>query len=408
MRGGWLVLLGTGCSLQWGYDRDFRVDAGAAVSIDAEQGADAVVDALVPLDGPMNVPSSGTFGAPVAYATDVNPVAITIGDFNRDGRPDVATANNKHQGSNINTIGTVSVLLTNMNGTLGTATHYTVGYGPVGIASGDFNRDGKLDLVTTNLAQGMGGNMTILLGDGGGMFGAPTPGAACCSPQGVAAGDLNGDGKLDLAIANYFAVQILIGNGSGGFAAPVAYALTGSPWSVALGDMNNDGKLDVVAGYNIDPNPDSVAVFLGNGNGTVQAATIYNTNKGLNHVALAHLDGDGKLDVITANVSGSGDISVLRGTGTGALLTATHYAMGTSPTQVTIGDFNGDGKPDVAASSDNTAVVRLGNFDGTFGASTGYAAQQGFAVATADFNLDGRADLVVAIDNTVSMLLGQP
>jgi hypothetical protein len=407
MRGWWLVLAMAGCDLAWDKSPSMRPDARHG-----EDAAQPSMDTAVPIDGEVSGLSSGTFGAATSFATDLDPMDLAIGDFNSDGRPDLAVANNKNQGSNINTIGTVSVLLGNANGTFQSAVNYTAGYGPVAIVTGDFNRDNKLDLVTMNLAQGMGGNATILLGFGNGTFGSANAVAACCSPEEVTAGDVNADGNLDLVIANYFAVQVLLGNGSGGFAAPIARSLVGVPFSVALADLNNDDKLDVVSGYNDNSDPQRVAALLGNGDGSLQTATTYTTNGALNRVLVADLDHDGKQDVITANVT-TNDISVLRGTGMGTLLTPTSYAMGTTLTGGAIGDFNGDSIADVAvaAGDASSVVVRLGNGNATFGANVAYATQAGpRAVGTADFNADGRADLAVvaAGTNAVSVLLGQP
>jgi hypothetical protein len=362
-------------------------------------------DAGSPPDGP----SSGTFGAGVAYGTDLEPVAIAIGDFNGDGRPDVAVANNKNQGTNINTIGTVSVLLTSVDGTLQPGQTFTAGFGPFGIAVGDLDRDGKLDLVTANLAQGIGGNLTVLIGNGDGTFDDPAPVDACCSPKAVVAGDLDRDGKLDLVVANFQNVQVVLGTSSG-FDVPVPYAVPGDPVSVALGDLDNDGVLDVVAGYGNGNNPDTVAVLIGNGDGTLGTAVPYD-NRGLARVGIADLDRDGVIDVVTAD--GTDSISVLRGTGTGTLLAPTVYPMGPTTIAATLGDFDGDGAIDVAATSvDGDAVfVRLNQGDGSLAASKMYPTLDGpVAVGTADFNDDGRADLAVVNQSasSVSIFLGQP
>ena len=226
MRGVLVLMLTAGCSLTWeGAMPGNEPDAGSKKEQTPDASIDAAADAmeLVPDAAAMNprtVPSSGTFGLQSAYATGNEPAAIVTADFNGDGRPDVAVSNVNNQGSQTSNIGSVSVFLTMPGGMLQTAQSYTVGYAPEGFAAGDFNGDSAIDLVTTNIAYGMGGNITVLLGNGNGTFGSATTYYACCSPQGIAVGDLNSDGKPDLAIANYQSVQVLLGNGNGGVRHP--------------------------------------------------------------------------------------------------------------------------------------------------------------------------------------------
>ncbi len=355
--------------------------------------------------------SSGTFAAQVAYATGDYPIDVVTGDFNGDGRTDVATANNHNQGSNINALGTVSVLLATATGTLQSATGYNVGYGPQAIAAGNFD-GGALDLVTANLAQGIGGNASAIFGTGNGAFTSAVALSACCSPVDVVAGDLNADGKLDLVFANYNAIQVLLGAGTGSFAATVSYAFPGSPQSIALGDMNGDGKLDVVAGYSVYMQPNNVGILLGTGTGTLGSPSLFDTTKGINHLTLVDLDRNGALDVITTNTL-TNDISIMRGTGNGTLLAPTHYPVGRTPVAIVAADFNGDGKPDVAVANvdDNTISVRFGNGDGTLQTFSTYATGSGpVSLAVGDFNRDGRPDLVAANagGDSVSVLLAQP
>jgi hypothetical protein len=336
---------------------------------------------------------------------------VTTADFNGDGRADVATVNHNHQGSNINNPGSVSVLLAGTNGTLNAASSYGVGYGPQAVIAGNFD-GGSLDLVTPNLAAGMGGNATIVFGSGGGMFTTAVPFSACCSPQHLAAGDLDGNGTLDLVVANYFKVQVILGAGTGSFAAPVDVTLPGPALSVAIGDMNNDGKLDVVAGYSIYMQANNIAVLLGNGNGTLQDPVLADTTKGTVRAVLGDVNKDGKLDVVTAN-NNTNDISILLGSGTGALAAPVHYPMGRVPTGIVVEDFNGDGKPDVAVSNgdDSTVSVRLGNGNGTFQTFATYATGSvPLSIAAGDVDADGRPDLIVTngAANSVSVLRALP
>ncbi len=167
----------------------------------------------------------------------------------------------------------------------------------------------------------------------------------------------------------------------------------------------------MVVGYGNTQVPEALAVMMNNGNGTLATRVLY-ANKGLSTLALADLDLDGKLDVITANRA-TQDISVLRGTGSGTLMSAQFYAIGLFPTWVVAEDFNGDGKVDIAVTDVDASnvKVRLGNGDATFQATIAYATASGArALATADFNLDGRADLASTNGGTdnISVLLGLP
>ena len=229
------------------------------------------------------------------------------------------------------------------------------------------------------------------------------------NPAAVAAGDVNGDGKLDLMIANSGSnnVSVLLGNGDGTFQAPANYSAGNTPVSVALGDFNGDGKLDLVVA---NSNSGSVSVLLGNGDGTFQTAIAYSTDVSPNYVAVADLNGDGALDFVVANASGN-DVSILLGNGDGTFQTAVNYPVGSTPDFVGLGDFNGDGIVDLAVTNQgsNNVSVLLGNGDGTFQTAVNYSAGNApNSVAVADFNGDGVLDLVTTnnADNTVGVLLG--
>ena len=252
----------------------------------------------------------------------------------------------------------------------------------------------------------------------------------------VAIADLNGDGKLDLVVAeNNSMFGVLLGNGDGTFQSPVSYS-SGGPWatSVAIADLNGDGKLDVVlAGY-IVGRDGVVAVLLGNGDGTFQAPVIYSTGAwGIGSVAIADLNGDGYPDLVVANqcltevCSGnpSGAVSVLLGNGDGTFQTPVNYGSdGHDASSVAIADLNGDGYPDLAVSnlcqlSANCPVgappgevsVFLGNGDGTFRAPVSYSSGGSWATSVAIGALSGNGypDLVVTnffLFNAAGVLLG--
>ncbi len=334
------------------------------------------------------------------YTVGTGPISIAVGDFNLDGRLDVVVVNS---GDN-----NVSVLLGNGEGTFQPAVDYPVGSYPKSVAVGDFNGDGKPDLVVAN---SVNNNVDVLLGNGDGTFQPAVNYTVGTFPVSVAVADFNGDGKLDLVVANVDSnnVSVLLGNGDGTFQTPaVNYAAGTGPESVAVGDFNGDGKPDLaVANFSSG----NVSVLLGKGDGTFQAAVNYAAGTNPFSVAVGDFNGDGKPDLAVANF-GSGNVSVLLGKGDGTFQAAVNYAAGTNnnPYSVAVGDLDGDGELDlaVANSNSNFVSVLLGNGDGTFQAAANYLVGGGpESVATGDFNGDGRMDLAVAnfVSNNVSILL---
>lgn len=288
---------------------------------------------------------------------------------------------------------------------------YPVGKTPTSVAVGNFNHDGKPDLA---VADSQSGAVGILLGKGGGVFGSPTKYQAGNTPVWVAAADLNGDGNLDLAVADSVTggVSVLLGEGTGAFQPPVFYRTGGCPNSAATGDLNGDHKVDLVVSNSCSS---TVSVLLGRGNGTFGRAADYSTGSGSEpgSVVLGDLNGDGKPDVVTANFQDD-VVSVLLGNGDGTLQPHVDYPTGTFPTSVALGDFNRDGILDLAVNSSTSygpggLSVMLGNGDGTFQPAVDYTTQvYPFAVQAGDFNRDGKLDLAVVSfeESTVDLFLG--
>ena len=346
-------------------------------------------------------PGSSLFGAATTYAAGSGPTCTAVGDFNHDGKLDIAVADTSG--------GNVAVFLGDGRGGFGPATTFSSGGSdPEGVVVGDFNGDGNLDLATTNWPSGTIG---ILLGSGSGGFTTTTVSSGGNWPDAIAVGDFNHDGKLDLAVANGNSntVSILLGNGNGTFSAPATYSTGGSwPQGIAVGDFNGDGNLDVVVSNFGSGN---VGVLLGNGDGTFGPATTYSTGgtwpMGM---AVGDFNGDGKLDLAVANQS-SGTVGVLLGNGKGGFSAATTSSTGgTTANQVAIGDFNKDGIPDLVVTNGGSGTVGLllGNGDGTFAPVTTYSSGGSgtYWVAVADFNGDGSSDLAVGnqSSNTVGVM----
>ena len=272
---------------------------------------------------------------------------------------------------------------------------YPVGSFPSAIALGDLNGDGRLDIATAN---SRGNSVSVLMNNGSGTFSSPVLYEVGAGPISIAAFDLNGDGKPDLATAdaNSDTLSILINSGNGTFSIPEAPVFVGdAPYAVAVGDFNKDSKPDLAAANGASS---SISVLLNAGGGTFLPHTQYPTD--LNPVSLAVEDfnRDGKLDLATTNV-GSAAVNVLLGMGDGTFQAKTAYAVGSSPSIAIAEDFNNDGMIDlaVANSQSDSVSLLLGNGNGTFGSKVDFVVgDQPYGMTADDFNLDGRIDLVTA------------
>ena len=358
----------------------------------------------------ITVPTTSVTFASRDYGVGSNPSGVATGDFNGDGKLDLAVANAND--------GTVSILLGNGDGTFQPAINYAVG-GAFSIAVADFNGDGKPDLAVS--LQTESGGVAVLLGKGDGTFQPAAYYAADSDSQSVAVGDFNADGNLDLVVSNYnaFTVSVLLGNGDGTFRAPTNYRVGSSPRAVVVADFNGDGKLDLATA-----NQDSgtVSVLLGNGDGSFQGAVNYPCGNYPQSIATADLNGDGTPDLVVANQNGL-DIGVMLGNGDGTFQAPVHYPVPSRPQRITLADLNGDGKLDLAVGyyacsdnnpppcSNNTFGVSLGNGDGSFQAPANFVGGTFFdtapAFVAADFNGDGRMDLAEPLSSghTISVLL---
>jgi tetratricopeptide (TPR) repeat protein len=319
------------------------------------------------------------------FATGNGPAAVAAGDFRGTGRVDLAIANRDS--------GTVSILLSNGDGTFQHQTTFVVGTQPSSIAIGDFNGDQKLDLAVTNEADA---TVSILLGNGDGTFQPQKTFATGGGPQSVITGDFDRDGKIDLAVANSTdsTISILLSNGDGTFQAHMDSPTGTKPVAAVAADFNADGKLDLVVA-NQDSN--NISILLGNGDGTFQTHKDSGTGLAPSAVAVADLNRDSKLDLAVAN-QGSNTVSILLGNGDGTFGSKTDFQTGTSPVGVAVADFNGDNRLDVAVANQgsNTVTLLIGNGDGSFGARLELAVGTGpSAIVTLDLNNDGRPDLAV-------------
>jgi hypothetical protein len=385
-----------------------------------------MLSALPPDLGPLDL-GPFIFVPAVAYNTGAYTAsAVAVGDVNGDGKLDVV-AGNECASSGCPNGAAVSVLLGNGDGTFQPAVIYGSGgssgpFWPVSTIIADVNGDHKPDLVVAN---GGSNSVGVLLGNGDGTFQpAVVYGSGGMFPVAVAVADVNGDGKPDVVVANECAdsncdgsVGVLLGNGNGTFQSAVPYSSGGlEALSVAIADVNGDGKPDLLVGTNYlvchggqcSPTG-AVGVLLGNGRGTFQSAVIYDSGgRYPDSLAVADLNADGKLDLVTAN-SESGTVGVMRGNGDGTFQAAVSYGsgdVGNAPS-VAVADVNGDGHPDLLLTTEymgnngnNVGAVSalLGNGDGTFQPAVEYPSggYQTLGMAVVDVNGDGKPDVVLA------------
>jgi hypothetical protein len=332
------------------------------------------------------------------FPTGLSPSSIATGDFNGDGKLDLAIAN---QGA-----GTVSVLLGRADGTFAPKVDYTAGAAPSSVAIADFNRDGVLDIaVTTSISN----SVAVLLGNGDGTFRSAVGYGTGANPVFLSVGDFNGDKKLDLAIANQddSTVSILLGNGDGTFQTKTDYSTGQQPTSIVLGDFNHDGRLDLAV---TAEGSNTVSVLLGNGDGTFQSHRNFATASQPVVAAVIDFNKDGNLDLAVAT---KGGLSILLGNGNGTFQPHHDFLLPVIPTTISVRDFNRDGLPDVALGSVNPGAVAvlLGKVGGGFQAAVQYPTLS-TALATADINGDGYWDIAavgmsgVTGVSAVSILLG--
>ncbi len=338
------------------------------------------------------------FNTPTNFSANSSPRSVTSADFNGDGIIDLAVANE------IST--DVSILLGTGTGSFGNAINFNVGVGhnPQTVISSDFNGDGKVDLATANYSN----DISVLLGNGNGSFGAATSFTAGTTTQSLISEDINGDGKKDLVVVNEGSnnISVLLGTGTGSFGAATNFAVGSFPYSVCSGDFNGDGKADLaVANYN-----SSISVLLGTGIVSF-STTSFLAGTGPRSIITGDFNGDTNLDLAVANET-SNDISILLGNGMGSFNAATNFPLGNgNPLIVISADFNGDGKMDLATANTNsigTVSVLLGTGTGSFSAATSFTVDSyANSVISADFNGDTKADLATANygGNNASVLL---
>jgi hypothetical protein len=353
---------------------------------------------------------NGQFAVPVSIFQADWLWQVVTGDFNNDGKLDVAVRIVPNTGS-----ATVVVLLGNGNGTFQppVTTIIPSSAFPGAIIAGDFNKDGKLDIAVTD----NNGDLQIFPGNGDGTFGVPVIANVGGLISGLVAADFNRDGKLDIALnttpsgSSVNDIQVLLGNGDGTFKSPSTVLTTGGAGlesGLAAGDLNGDGIPDLVA---LEGSPSSAQILLGNGDGTFQEALSYYVSRFPSAVLIRDVTGDGIPDLILAcseyGLAAGGELAVLPGNGDGTFNRPIVSLLGTDASIATAGDYNSDGHLDLALMSDFTVLIAPGDGKGYFQQPANYPAGSNPAgVVAADFTGNGILDIAVTNANGFNLLPG--
>ncbi len=326
--------------------------------------------------------------------------AVTAADVNGDDKVDLICANSE--------VNTLSVLTNDGRGGFVLASSPGVGSNPLSITAADVNGDGKVDLISANSGNN---TLSVLTNDGRGGFVLASSPAVGSEPWSVAAADVNGDGKVDLISANFGdgdnTLSVLTNNGSGGFVLASSPAVGDNPQSVVAADVNGDGKVDLISA-NYGNN--TLSVLTNNGSGGFVLASSPVVGSGPSSVVATDVNGDGKVDLICANFLDN-TLSVLTNNGSGGFVMASTYFIaagsnpnfgsGSQPISLTAADVNGDGKPDLVCANfnGNTLSVLTNNGNGGFilAASLNVGGESSpQSVVAADVNGDGKVDLISA------------
>ncbi|HMS35417.1 MAG TPA: FG-GAP-like repeat-containing protein [Ignavibacteria bacterium] len=357
------------------------------------------------------------FATGISFSAGTTAYSLCIGDLDKDGKTDMVVGNN---GSN--TVSVLRNITTTSSGiSFAAKVEFGTGTSPRSISIGDIDGDGKPDLVVTN-----SGNNTVSVFRNtstpgiinAGSFAAKIDFATGSSPWSVSVNDINADGKPDLAIANNLSgtISVLLNTSTSGvisFLSKVDFGTGSSPYSVSIGDLDGDGKPDMAVANNGN-NTASVFQNTSTTGGLSFASRVdFSAGSGPISISIGDIDGDAKPDLALANISGS-STSVFRNTSTPGIINAgsfaarVDFAAGGAPQIVSIGDINGDGKQDLAVanfSSNLVSVLRNTSVPGTisFSAKVDLSSSQPSSVKIGDLDGDGKSEIAAPNYNVNSV-----
>ena len=363
---------------------------------------------------------ASTFASKLDFTTDTSPYSdVAVGDLDGDGKPDLAVPNFNST--------TVSVFRnTSASGTISLASKvdFTAGTAPWGVDLGDTDGDGKLDLVATSRSSTTASVFRNTSTSGSISFAAKVDLTTDTNPEGVSVGDLDGDGKLDIAVADKGTDRLSVfrnvsNPGGAAFELKVDFIPSAGPEDVAIADVDGDGRNDLIASHS---NSSTVSIFRNIGSPGTIDGSFFDTKVDLTAgsaafgMSLGDVDGDSKLDIAVAN-NGTNTMSVFRNTGSSGSVSFAakqDFTTGNAASSVAMGDLNGDGKLDLAATSFSSNTVSLFRNTATSGTidANSFAAKvdlttgtSPFGVSIADLDGDGRTDVEVAnsASNTMSV-----
>jgi hypothetical protein len=341
-------------------------------------------------------------GAGPAYAVGA--------DANSDGKTELLISANIVEG-------TITVLTNNGSGAFGASQTVAVGNGPQCVAAADVNGDGRIELFSANTTDN---SITVLTNNGSGRFGSNTTFTVGEYPLYVTTADVNGDSKLDVICANFRSdgygntLSVWTNNGTGRFGSNATLVVGNGPYAVAVADVNGDGKVDLIS---VNASDSTLSVLTNNGTGRFGYNATLTVGVFPQFVVAADVNGDGKVDLISAN-TGTNTLTVLTNNGSGNFVFSASVIVSSEvnpyPASVAAADVNGDGWMDLVSAnfgfnaSGNTLTVLTNNGSGRFGFYATLEVGLGpNSVAAVDVKGNGMPDLISAnfIDNTVSLLV---
>ena len=344
-----------------------------------------------------------TFAAPVYYGAGHGPTALLAADVDGDGIPDIVTADSMGD--------EVGVLPGDGTGGFTAARLLGTGRGPHDVAAGDLDGDGVIDLVSANADAD---SVSVLLGKGAGSFAVKTDYATGERPWGVAVADFNGDGKGDVATADIggWSVSVLLGDGAGGLLPKTRLTVGAACNGIAVGDLDDDGHADIVVSFYEAMDDSGVGVFLGDGDGGFTTMESYLTSLEPRTVAIGDMDGDGDPDIVSLDsLEGTGEISIFLGDGRGGFTKSASVRTGEEACGLALAHLDDDRRLDVLTAKGNVLAAFRGNGKGGLLKEADYAAgARPVDVAAADMRADGKLDLLMANrgSDTVGVRLAGP